>query len=74
MDTPEPQRPTAEQLHAAIALLARTPAAPGPAGWVQHAPEQGLLLRSRLDAAGQPERQELHVLGEAFLWQRGQGV
>ena len=71
-----PGRPTAEQLAAAVTLLSQTPAVPEPdaPGWVRHAPEQGLLLRSQLDAAGRPERQELHVLGEAFVWQRGRGV
>jgi hypothetical protein len=67
-------RPTAEQLAAAVGLLSRTAATPGPEGWVHHAPEDGLLVRSHLDASGRPERQELHVLGEAFLWERGQGV
>jgi hypothetical protein len=75
-DDADPERPTAEQLAAAVQLLSRTLPAPeaGEGRWVRHAPEQGLMLRTRLDAAGRPERQELHVLGEAFVWQQGQGV
>ncbi|MBF5046447.1 MULTISPECIES: hypothetical protein [Myxococcaceae] len=70
----ELERPTAEQIDAAVQLLVRTTPADAGGGWVHHAPEDGVLLRSQLDAAGRPQHQELHVLGEAFLWDRGEGV
>jgi hypothetical protein len=71
---PELERPTAEQVAAAVQLLAHTAPVPQGGGWVHHAPEEGVLVRSQLDAAGAPAHQELHVLGEAFVWERGQGV
>ena len=74
MSATELPRPTVEHLEAAVQLLTRTQGVIGPGGQVRHAPEDGVLVRTQLDAAGAPERQELLVLGEAFVWQRGQGV
>ena len=73
-DPTELKRPTAEQIEAAVQLLARTAPVDAGGGWVHHAPEDGVLLRSQLDAAGRAQHQELHVLGEAFLWERGHGA
>ena len=74
MSATELPRPTVEHLGAAVQLLSRTQGVSGPGGQVRHAPEDGVLVRTQLDASGAPERQELLVLGEAFVWRRGEGV